>query len=84
LKNKNQKNMATLEKSLFINIKKGFKSIEPVVMLFSGTYLLIHGLQNRNYPLGVAGGMLLFRGGVDLGKIIEESDAQESIASVEP
>jgi hypothetical protein len=75
--------MAKLVKSIFINIKKGFKSIEPVVMLFSGTYLLIHGLQNKNYPLGVAGGMLLFRGGVDLGKVIEESDFQEAIASVE-
>jgi hypothetical protein len=76
--------MATLSNSLFINIKKGFKSIEPVVMLFSGTYLLIHGLKNKNYPLGAAGGMLLFRGGVDLGKIIEESDTQESIEAFEP
>ncbi len=74
--------MATLTNSLFNDIKKGFKSIEPVVMLFSGTYLLIHGLKNKNYPLGVAGGMLLFRGGVDLGKIIEESDTQESIESI--
>lgn len=71
--------MTTIPKSLFTNLKKGFKSIEPVVMLFSGTYLLIHGLQNRNYPLGVAGGMLLFRGGVNIGKIIEESDTHEAI-----
>lgn len=76
--------MTTLAKSLFNDIKKGFKSIEPVVMLFSGTYLLIHGLKNKNYPLGAAGGMLLFRGGVDLGKIIEESDTQESITTDEP
>lgn len=75
--------MATISKSLFTNLKKGLKSIEPVVMLFSGTYLLIHGLQNRNYPLGVAGGMLLFRGGVDIGKIIEESDSQEAVADDE-
>lgn len=70
--------MATLAKSIFINIKKGLKSIEPVVMIFSGTYLLVHGMQNKNYPLGVAGGFLLVRGGVNLGKAMEESDLEES------
>lgn len=48
-------------------------------MLFSGTYLLVHGMQSKNYPLGVAGGLLLFRGGVNLGKVIEESDLKEAI-----
>jgi hypothetical protein len=71
--------MTNLAKSIYHNAKKGFKSIEPIVMLFSGTYLLVHGMQSRNYPLGAAGGLLLFRGGVDLGKVIEESDIKETV-----
>ncbi|PSL02274.1 hypothetical protein [Cecembia rubra] len=71
--------MIRLKKSIFHNVKKGFKSIEPVVMLFSGAYLLVHGMQGKNYPLGIAGGLLLFRGGVNLGKVIEESDLEEVI-----
>ncbi|MFD2036013.1 hypothetical protein ACFSKL_14505 [Belliella marina] len=70
--------MASLAKMIFINIRKGLKSIEPAVSIFSGAYLLVHGLQSKNYPLGIAGGMLLFRGGVDLGKVIEESEIAES------
>ena len=75
--------MTSLAKSIYHNVKKGFKSIEPVVMLFSGTYLLVHGMQSKNYPLGIAGGLLLFRGGVNLGKVIEESDLKEAIMAEE-
>ncbi len=69
--------MKRLPKSIFNNIRKGIKSIEPAIMFFSGSYLLIHGLQSKNYPLGVAGGVLLFRGGIDLGKVLEESTDSE-------
>ena len=68
--------------SISINIKKGLKTIEPAVMLFSGTYLLIHGIQNKNFSLGAAGGLLLFRGGMDLGKVIEESEMQKELETV--
>jgi hypothetical protein len=71
--------MGNLLHSLSINLKKGLKSIEPVVMIFSGTYLLIHGVQRKNFPLGAAGGMLLIRGGVDLGKAIEESELKKDL-----
>ncbi|MFD2200394.1 hypothetical protein [Shivajiella indica] len=64
----------------FINqIKKGFKSIEPAILLFSGTYLLIQAIQKKNIPIGVAGGVLVFRGGMDLGKVVEESGIKEAI-----
>jgi hypothetical protein len=51
------------------------------VILFSGTYLLINGIQKKNIPMGVVGGILVFRGGLDLGKVIEESDIKEAIES---
>jgi hypothetical protein len=76
--------MGNLINSLAINLKKGLKSIEPVVMLFSGTYLLVHGIQSKNFPLGAAGGMLLFRGGIDLGKAIEESELKKELVNVIP
>lgn len=60
-------------------IKKGLKSIEPAVMLLSGTYLLVQAIQKKNIPMGVAGGVLVFRGGLDLGKVVEESDIKEAI-----
>jgi hypothetical protein len=59
--------------------KKVLKSIEPAVMLLSGTYLLVQAIQKKNIPMGVAGGVLVFRGGLDLGKVVEESDIQEAI-----
>jgi hypothetical protein len=71
--------MTTLKKSIFIDIKKGLKTIEPAVMLFSGTYLLIQAIQKKNIPMGVAGGLLVFRGGMDLGKVVEESEIKEAI-----
>lgn len=70
-----------LNHSLLNQIKKGLKSIEPAVILFSGTYLLINGIQKKNIPMGVVGGILVFRGGLDLGKVIEESDIKEAIES---
>lgn len=73
--------MTMLNHSLLNQIKKGLKSIEPAVILFSGTYLLIHGIQKKNIPMGVVGGILVFRGGLDLGKVIEESDIKEAIES---
>ena len=39
--------------------------------------MLTQGIQNKNLPMGLAGGMLVFRGGLDLGKVIEESDLKE-------
>lgn len=73
----NIKAMSHLLNSIFTIAKKSVKTIEPAVMLFSGTYLLAHGIQKKNFPLGLAGGMLVFRGGLDLGKVIEESDLKE-------
>lgn len=74
--------MGNLMNSLAINLKKGIKSIEPVVMLFSGTYLLIHGVQNKNFTLSTAGSLLLIRGGIDLGKAIEESELKKELINV--
>lgn len=65
--------------SISNQIKKGLKSIEPAVMLLSGTYLLVQAIQKKNIPMGVAGGVLVFRGGLDLGKVVEESDIKEAI-----
>ncbi|RPA68507.1 hypothetical protein EF405_07915 [Cyclobacteriaceae bacterium YHN15] len=59
--------------------KKVLKSIEPAVMLLSGTYLLIQAIQKKNIPMGAAGGVLVFRGGLDLGKVVEESGIKEAI-----
>lgn len=71
--------MAKLLNSLFRTAKKSLKTVEPAVMLFSGTYLLALGIQSKNFPLGLAGGMLVFRGGLDLGKVIEESELKELV-----
>ena len=60
-------------------IKKGLKSIEPAVMLLSGTYLLVQAIQKKSLPMGVAGGVLVFRGGLDLGKVVEEIEIKEAI-----
>jgi hypothetical protein len=65
--------------SILIQIKKGLKSIEPAVMILSGTYFLIQAIQKKNVPMGVAGGVLVFRGGLDLGKVVEESEIKEAI-----
>lgn len=73
----NIKVMSQLLNSIFRIAKKSLKTVEPAVMLFSGTYLLTQGIQNKNLPMGLAGGMLVFRGGLDLGKVIEESDLKE-------
>ncbi len=59
---------------IYFSIRQGIKSVEPVIFLCAGTYLLIEGIQKRNFLLGVAGGSLMFRGGVDLGKVIEETE----------
>jgi len=69
--------MSHLLNSIFIIAKKSLKTIEPAIMLFSGTYLLAQGIQSKNFPLGLAGGLLVFRGGLDLGKVIEESELKE-------
>lgn len=69
--------MSQLLNSILRIAKKSLKTVEPAVMLFSGTYLLTQGIQNKNLPMGLAGGMLVFRGGLDLGKVIEESDLKE-------
>jgi hypothetical protein len=73
--------MTMLNHSLLNQIKKGLKSIEPAVILLSGTYLLVHGIQKKNIAMGLAGGLLVFRGGLDIGKVIEESDIKEAIES---
>lgn len=62
---------------IFGIVKKSLKAAEPAIMVFSGTYLLTQGIQKKNFPLGLAGGLLVFRGGVDLGKIIEEHDPSD-------
>ncbi len=59
---------------IYLSIRQGIKTIEPIILLSAGTYLLIEGVQKRNFFFGVAGGTLMFRGGVDLGKVIEETD----------
>jgi uncharacterized membrane protein len=47
-------------------LKQGLKGTEPVITFFSGSYLLLLSIQKRNYPLGIAGGFLLFKAGTKM------------------
>ncbi|MCL6259542.1 hypothetical protein M3O96_10605 [Aquiflexum sp. TKW24L] len=76
--------MSQLLNSIGIIVKKSLKTIEPALMLFSGTYLLTQSIQQKNFPLGVAGGFLLFRGGMELGKAIEESELKTELNIIAP
>jgi uncharacterized membrane protein len=50
----------------------GIKGVEPLVTLFSGSYLLYLAIHKRNYPLGIAGGFLLFKAGKKIGKVFSK------------
>jgi uncharacterized membrane protein len=45
------------------SLGQGVKGMEPLITLFSGSYLLYLAIRKRNYPLGLAGGFLLCKAG---------------------
>ncbi len=62
------KSITKKSNSLLGQLKNEVDHIEPMVSLFSGSYLVFLAIQNRNFPLGFAGSYLLYRGGVKMGK----------------
>jgi uncharacterized membrane protein len=63
--------MATFSDVIASRFKQVFRTIEPGISLFSGSYLMYLGIKKRNFPLGFSGSYLLFHGGFKLAKANE-------------
>ncbi len=55
--------------SIIDQINTELENVDPLISIFSGSYLLLLAIQKQNFfPLGFAGGYLLFKGGEKMGK----------------
>jgi uncharacterized membrane protein len=49
-------------------INEELDNVDPLISIFSGSYLIFLAIRKGNYPLGFAGSYLLFRGSEKMGK----------------
>jgi hypothetical protein len=58
--------MKATSENVFSKVKYRLVNVEGLVYVLSGSYLLFLAVKRRNFPLGLASGLLLIRGGSQL------------------
>ncbi len=69
--------MASLSHMITSKFKQVFRTIEPGIYLFSGSYLMFLGIKKRNFPFGISGSYLLTHGGFKLAKALDTNTEED-------